>query len=220
MKQYSVFIGLLLLLATGCKKEPAGMSYLQTYSLSVDKTAKKINAMAVFRTDSWGNPRKLADGASIKLNGKEPVYSNDGVSYHWNISEIPDHYTFELTKSDGSVITNIISAEDVGDIAFDIVPDTVYKSKPYEFFWKGPVLRANERLAFSLFDSGSQMIRYETRNTGALLFSTQDLKDRVEGEAELSVGRSRSIDLKQKDGEAGGAISVGIDVERKIIIAR
>ena len=212
-----------LLLALSCcavlaacsKSDNAG--YNQQYNLSFDKTGNTVSAMAVFKHPSDLSTQMLSNGASVTFNGLSATYSEDGRSYHWNTNALSPGNVFLLNTADGKAIKNEISADEIGDIDFGAVPDTISKGSAFVFSWTGDALRPGETITYSLFDDEKQMVRYATSGHDAV-FTAEDMQKVITGEAELSVGRSRQINIKQGYGNSGGTIGVGVSVKRNIVV--
>ena len=205
-------------MVAGCKKQvdsndlSSSANLYQSYDLAYNKSSNVLEAQATFyKAWSGGAYVALIDGASIQLNGENPkntsVYKD---SYKWYIKGIPPSATFVLTKNTGEKITNTITLAELGDIDFDSVPDTISKSKGFQFTWKGEI---RDKHPVKLIFRG-----YERQLDSNKITITPANMQSVDTLIALYIVRESYIGVKQQDGDANGIIEYSIGTGKNVVV--
>lgn len=221
MKQ-SLYLLLPLLLATSCAKNVDSadlkdeVPYYQYYEVGYNKTDNSTIAAAMFYVrDKSGAKVELTNGASVRANGLAPGTSSvDKTRYTWTMTGMPG-VDFTLTKNSGSAITNSISRNDIGDVAFATgFPANIKKTEGFVFNWTGDALKANEKLTVSITSYAGVDIITKSVSSNPVSITAEELKNCPEGEITIGLYRAKEMAVKTEDAGAGGVIQLRLSVTK------
>ncbi len=204
---------------------PAPYRIRQNYSVTHYRPTGRVLATATFqqRTGSnsaWEN-LLLSGNESITFNGDSWTSTYNTYTYKWDTTGITD-VTFGLTKESGDYFSNVISLNDLQDIAVDTTLDTIPQWANFTVRFTGPPVASGE-IVFVYFTQGTAFSEPRTTTTpgdtsvaipSGLLNITFS-----PGPVTVYVTRSRTYgNVLSADGDAGGKREISKTDWRTVIL--
>jgi hypothetical protein len=226
MKQTAIALAALAITASSCRKEssadvaPAVPIY-QDYKVTFDKPDNRTRAFATFRKhNSLGTRLELTGGSSITFNGNSfTSYTElDNYFYRWSANGMAS-VAFRYIKEDAGEFQNSIALADTFDVSIPsgIVLSTVNGGQVQ---WVGRQLEQGETLKAQLKQGSTHSSTVTVSTTGAqvVLLPASMVSAMAAGAADLYLTRTRTLNLQQADGSAGGRRVVEVEARGSVVV--
>jgi hypothetical protein len=211
LKRIAVFLSILAIAVTGCKKDISknvDQAKIWTYyELSYTEAENKTYATATFRfSNENGTKLMLSDPSTVSVDGAELEWKSDNGYYQTEFNEKKATASFNWVDLDGNSYTNDI---ELPDVSFpNPVNNLFFSDSITSFMWVGLALDSSESVSLTIDGVGEtdrRIFSIDTLGATTITFDSLALSQIDSGMVSMVLNKRHSPLLLEQT-ERGGLI--------------